>query len=112
MFTLDLQWKEMNLNLNMIQDRIKVMSPECCGLSGNSSLQVHFTEKPSDEIIAQIESYYNGLDNASEEAMSYKSQAQVVEEERMAKDVALASARAKLAALGLNAEEIKAILGA
>lgn len=106
--TLELQWKDHSVNLEALNKALKELSSDCCGCSADSSLKVHFTEVPSDEVLAAIKAKWAELDDPEHEmCKSYKSQADLLAEKEAKKQ----SAKAKLAALGLDAEEVAALLG-
>lgn len=108
MFTLNLQWKEFNVNVDAVKSWISEnLSAEISGVSANNTLQVHFIETPNEEDQTALNAYWDGLTEESSEATSYQSMADL-EADRMAKK---ASAKAKLEALGLTEDELKAILG-
>lgn len=112
MFNLDLKWKEFNINLAKVKEWLNEnIETQITGLSGNSMLQIHFLEEPSEVELELIIEYWNELDEESDEAISYKSGEQVTQEEREAKLELIQSAKTKLAALGLSEAEISAILG-
>ena len=112
MFTLSLQWKEFNLNLQSVKEWIDAnLDAECVGLSAHSKLEAHFTDEPSEQDKSDLQAYWNGLTDQSDEATSYQTAEQIkaaADADRAAK---LASARTKLEGLGLTAEEVSAILG-
>lgn len=104
---IDLQWKEHNVNLEMVNSKLKQDCPKICGTQAASCLEVWFTEEPTQEEKDAVIAYWESLDEASAEATGYKSRAQIeadVEAKRQ-------SAIAKFAALGLTDAEIAAIIG-
>lgn len=108
MFTLDLQWKEFNISLPKIREWVDAnISAPCVGISANSKLEIHFSEEPSQADKDALQAYWEALDENSDEAQEYVSM-QAILADKAAK---AASAKAKLAALGLTEDEIKAILG-
>jgi hypothetical protein len=108
MFNLVLQWKEFNINCGDIEAwlRSNIATP-FYGMSANSKLEIHFESEPSEQEKADIQAYWDGLTDQSAEAQSYESR-EDIEAATLAKKV---SAKAKLAALGLTEDELKAILG-
>lgn len=107
-YSIDLDWKGFNLDLNAIDAWMKANAgEEYCGCSANSKLQLHFLAEPSEDVKEAIESHWAGLDEESAEAVAYKSQA------ARAADVAAkkASGKAKLIALGLSEDEAAALVG-
>lgn len=108
MVTLELQWKQFSLSLPAVRAWIDAnLTAECVGLSANNKLEVHFSEEPSQTDKDALQAYWDGLDENSTEAQEYTSM-QAILADKAAK---AASAKAKLAALGLTQEEIEAILG-
>ena len=111
MFTLDLNWKTFNISLPKLREWIDAnVSAPCVGISANSKLQVHFESEPSDAEKSAIFTYWEALDEESEEAQSYKSREQEQAEAQAAKQQKLESAKAKLTALGLTNDEIDVLL--
>jgi hypothetical protein len=107
MYKIELQWKEFNVNLQKVNEAIPSICNSYAGNQANSVLELWFSEEPSDQEKADIQAYWDALTDQSAEAQSYKSAADI-ETERLAKK---ASAEAKLIALGLSQDEVKAILG-
>lgn len=104
-YTMQLNWKEFNLNLGQINSKIKELAGDIyCGSSANSKLELHFLEEPSQSIKDSINAYWDGISSSSDEAISYKSKAVVIIENKQ-------SGRTKLKALGLSDDEIDALLG-
>jgi hypothetical protein len=108
---LKLDWHEFNVNLDLFAAYCKGVSPLCCGVSANSALEVHFTADPGQEILDEIQAAWSSLTEESSEAAAYKSASQIRAEAAASKAAKLASAAAKLEALGLTADEIAAITG-
>jgi len=111
MKTINLDWKEFNVNLNMVHEMAKLIDESCCGLSANSQLQVHFVDNVSEEKEQELKDYWDSITEESDEAKSYKTQKQMDEEKEEANKAAKASATAKLKALGLTDNEISAMMG-
>ena len=72
---IELQWKEFNINLNMVQTHIKTLDINCCGLQAARTLEVWSTETPSEETTQAIKDYWESLTSESAEATSHFSQA-------------------------------------
>jgi len=112
MFDLNLEWKSFNISLPDVKAWLEAnVSTPSVGMSANSVLQIHFLTELSQEEKDMIQTYWDELIEESEEATSYQSKEQIeatAEADRAAK---LATASAKLEALGLTEDEIKAILG-
>jgi hypothetical protein len=111
-FDINLQWQSFNVDLNTIHTwMLANAGANYCGLSANNQLQVHFTADPGDSVAAAIASYWAGLTNASPEATNYMSESSRAAAAASNRAAKLASASAKLEALGLSADEIAAIVG-
>lgn len=111
MFTLDLNWKQINISLPKLREWIDAnIETSCVGISANTKLQIHFEQEPSEVDKNDLLSYYEAIDEESVEASSYLT----VEQELAAQQAELQakkdSAKAKLLALGLTEDEIEAIL--
>lgn len=105
---MDLEWKEHNVNLSEFKAFCVEQDANCCGISAHSMLQIHFLEEPSQEAKDAILAKWEVLDDAEDPmCASYKSKEELEDERNLAKQ----SAKNKLAALGLNAEEIAALVG-
>lgn len=112
MRTVELSWKEFNVNLEMVQAHMKSLDSSCCGMSGNSKLEVHFTnDEISQEIIDSAVAYWDAIDEESEEAISYKTAAQIKSERDTEIAAQKASAKTKFLNMGLTEAEANAILG-
>lgn len=110
--TMQLDWKEFNLDLNTIQTWMKANAgDDFAGCSADTSLRLHFTAEPSDEIKETIQDHWDNLSEESDEATAYMSQEDRATAAATARASAIASATAKLETLGLSAQEIAAILG-
>jgi hypothetical protein len=107
MKTIQLEWKEFKVNLEKVNEMAKIIDESCCGLSANSKLEVHFLEDISEEKEQELKDYWDSIVEESEEVKTYKSFEEIKEEATKKKE----SAKAKLAKLGLDAEEIAALLG-
>ena len=108
-WSMDLEWKEHNVDLSAFDAWCKENAgAQYCGNSADSKLHLWFLEEPSEEEKAACADKWETLDDAEDEmCASYKS----AEELAVAAAAKKASAKAKLAALGLDADELKAILG-
>lgn len=107
-FTKELAWKDHNVDLAAFGAWAKETLKDYCGASADVSYRLHFLEVPSDDDIAAIDLKWEELDDAKHEmCVSYKTKDQI-EAEVLAKKE---SAKAKLLALGLSAEEVAALVG-
>jgi len=109
---INLQWQSFNVDLNTVDAWMKANAgAQYCGLSANSQLQIHFNMDPGSTIASDIAAYWAGLNSGSPEATNYESQSARASAAASARASALASATSKLEALGLSANEIKALIG-
>jgi hypothetical protein len=110
MKTINLDWKDFNVNLSIVSEFAKILDESCCGISANSCLQVHFLDDTlSNEKVEELKAYWDSITEDSEEAQTYKSQEQLKAEAEEAMALAKASAVSKLKALGLSDAEILAL---
>jgi len=110
--SIKVDWKAFNINANMVQAWGKAhLGSAFCGISSDSALTFWFTSEPTPDEQAAIELYWESLTETSEEHTSYQTGAQKAASEAADKAAKVASATAKLLALGLSADEVKAILG-
>jgi hypothetical protein len=107
MFKMELQWKEFNVDLAALDASLRADYPNYKGNQAYSILELWFDEEPSQEDKDAINALWAALDPDDAMVESYQSAAQI----KAASDAKKESARAKLAALGLDADELKAILG-
>lgn len=113
MYKLELDWKEHNVSLAMIDAKLRLDHPEYCGNQAHDRLELWFTAKPEDSALDAIKAYWEAIVEESEEAQGYKSMAQLKSEED-ARQAALKSI--KLGMLektwaNMNAIERKLYLG-
>ena len=108
-YSMELSWKDHSVNLEGVEAWLRANAGEhYCGNSADAKLTLWFLEEPSQEVKDAIEMKWLELDDSEHElCVSYKSS------EQKATDVvaAKASAKAKLAALGLSEAEVAALLG-
>jgi len=107
MYKLELPWKQFNVDIRAVDAQLRLDYASYAGSQASYTLELWFNEEPSEQDKTDIQAMWDGITEESEEAQSYESQADI-ETARLAK---VASARAKLAALGLTEDELKAILG-
>lgn len=108
-YTKELNWKSHNVDLVAFDAWAKeALGDAYCGNSADAALKLHFTDMPSDDALAAIDLKWEELDDEKNEmCASYKTQAEREAEVLKKKE----SAKAKLAALGLDADELLALLG-
>ncbi len=105
--TIELEWKEFNLDLNTIHAWMQANAGEqYSGSSADSTLKLHFLEEPSQEEKDAIVAYWEALDEESDEAANYMSAADIEAE----KATKAAAGKAKLIALGLTEDEVNALI--
>lgn len=81
MYTYNLSWKNFNVDLDAVSVWLSNNAGlSYCGISANSSFQIHFNEEPSQQIKNDIEDYWDAIDSNSQEALSYVSQQDILEE--------------------------------
>ena len=107
MYSMKLEWKEFNVNLQMLETWLKAQSDLYVGNSADTALTLWFSEEPSEEVKEAVETKWAEIDEESDEAATYVS-AQDVLDAQVAKK---ASGKAKLLALGLTQDEVDALLG-
>lgn len=105
MFCMTLQWKEFNIDLRALDASLKASYPSYVGNQAHSVLELWFNEEPSQEDKDAIEQLWAALDPDDAMVESYKSAADLKIEQDAQKEVALA----KLVALGLTVEDLKAL---
>lgn len=106
MYVIKLDWKECRIDLSNLDRQLKQIYPSYLGNQAHSHLELYFSEPLSDEQKLDIEILWECIDESHELSQSYKS-AEQVELEKLAKKQ---SAKTKLLALGLDEEELKALL--
>ena len=106
-YSIELAWKGHSVDLEGLEAWLRANAGEhYCGNSADSKLTLWFLEEPSEEIKGAMRAKWDDLDNEDADlCVSYKSQEQRAADRAAAK----ASARAKLAALGLTEQEIAAL---
>ena len=107
MYQMNLQWKEFNVDLQALDVSLRADYPNYKGNQAHSVLELWFDEEPSQEDKDAINALWDALDPDDAMVESYQSAAQL----KTAADAKRESGRAKLLALGLDIDELKAILG-
>jgi hypothetical protein len=108
MINIELEWKDKPVSLPIVEAKLKAKYPEYCGCSAHSMLVLHFDcDSLPEETIEEIKDYWDGLKKNMNEFTKYKTQADLDVEKKSKKE----SAKAKLTALGLDPEELSALLG-
>lgn len=108
MVHIELEWKDKPVALPIVEAKMKAKYPDYSGCSAHEKLVLHFNVASLDQAITdEINEYWDGLRKNMNEFTKYKTKDEIAEEKKAKKQ----SAKAKLEALGLDAEEISAILG-
>ena len=85
--SLELKWKEHNVDLAAFDAWVKSVEPSCCGTSADYKLTVWFMEQLSEEAKAAIEAKWAELDDAEHEMVkSYRSRQQLEEAKKARED--------------------------
>jgi hypothetical protein len=105
MYQMNLQWKEHNVDLQAFDASLKVSYPHYAGNQAHSILELWFNEEPSQDDKDLIQMMWEDIGPDHAMAQSYKSRDQIQAD----KEAKKASAKAKLAALGLSEDELKAM---
>ena len=106
MYAIKLDWKEYKVDLVKLDKELRQSYPSYVGNQAHSYLELYFSEPISDEQKLDIEILWECIDESHELAQSYKSTEQV----KLKKLAKKESAKAKLLALGLDEEELEALL--
>lgn len=105
MFQINLEWKEFNIDLDVVNSHFKEAYPTYLGNQAHKHIELWFKEEPDQATKDHVKAYWDGLTATSTEATSHKSQS----DRKKEIDDARVSAKKKLAALGLTDTEIKAL---
>jgi hypothetical protein len=107
MFKMELQWKEVSLDLEKVDTKLKADYPSNYkGNQAHSVLELWFENEPSELEKADILAYWEALDEESDEASSYRSQADVKEAQEALKAGLIAKSWDQMSAV-----ERKAMMG-
>lgn len=112
MYELQLEWKEFNISLPMIEAKMRAEQPSYTGCSADVKLRLHFSEEPSQEAKDAILAYWEALDEESDEAETYApnlTEEELKEKRDSAKQVKLAMVSKTWA--NMNALERKLCMG-
>jgi len=75
-----LQWREFNIDLLAVDTKMRADYPtKYSGNQASSFLELYFSEEPTEEEKAAIQSYWDGLTDQSAEVLSYRTQASIKE---------------------------------
>lgn len=79
MYNLDLQWKSFNIDIPTVTAAVVALEGDnYVGCSADHDLSLHFTTKPSDDNIAEIKSYWDGIAEQGNEHSKYCAQATII----------------------------------
>ena len=85
--SLELKWKEHNIDLAAFDAWVKSVEPSCCGTSADYKLTLWFMEQLSEEAKAAIEAKWAELDDAEHEMVkSYRSREQLEQAKKTRED--------------------------
>lgn len=108
MYMMKLEWKaDFKVDLAALDQQLRSMHEQYVGNQAHNHLELWFSEEPTEADKEAIQAMWEGLDEQSPWALSYKS----AEAMKAEQDAQKESAKAKLAALGLTEAELKALLG-
>lgn len=108
MINIELEWKDKSVSLPIVEAKMRAKYPEYCGCSAHEKLVLHFDcESLPEETIEEIKDYWDKLKKNSNEFTKYKSKDDLEADKKSKKE----SAKAKLLALGLDEDEVSALLG-
>lgn len=78
MKNIDVNWKSFNLDLNMVNDHVKTLATgKVFGISADSDLTIHCDDSITDDQVAAIKTYLDGLTATSDEAKNYRTRDQI-----------------------------------
>lgn len=106
MLSIELPWKENNINLNLLNTKVKQINAAYLGCAADIKLTLYFDALTEEETQA-IKDYWESLTEESEEVITYKSR----EDEELELKAKKESAKQKLIAIGLSEDEISALIG-
>lgn len=106
MLSIELPWKENNINLNLLNKKVKELNPAYLGCAADVKLTLYF-EALTEEETQVIKDYWESLNEESEEITTYKSR----EDEELEVKAKKELAKQKLIALGLTEDEVSALIG-
>jgi len=107
-FSLKLEWKDHPVDLEALDAWMRDNVGHYCGNSADeNALTLHFAEVPAASAVASAKAKWESIKKTNAMAKSYQSREDVLKE----KAAKLDSAKAKLTALGLDADEVAALLG-
>src|SRR6185369_10189261 len=74
---LELQWREFNVDLEAVDAKLRAEQPSYKGNQASGRLELWFEELPSQEDCEALQAWWNDLTAESDEAVSYRSAAQI-----------------------------------
>lgn len=106
-FMLKLEWKDCKIDLQALDQQLRASYPAYVGNQAHAHLELWFSEEPAQADKDAIKALWDSIDANHALSKSYKSMDEIKAMQQAKKD----SAKAKLSALGLDADELKALLG-
>lgn len=80
MYTVDLAWKNFNVNLDAVEVWMKANAGgSYLGNSADADLSLHFSAKPDDATLQHIQDYWDALSDSSTEVTTYASRQTIVD---------------------------------
>src|SRR6185369_487645 len=76
---IELQWREFNVDLEAVDAKLRAEQPSYKGNQAASCLELWFEELPSQEDQDVLVAWWDALTEESDEAVSYRSMAQIQE---------------------------------
>lgn len=64
MYTIQKEWKEVNVSVSQLEVWLRANFPSLVGCSANSKCEMHFTIEPSEEEKSLIDTYWDSLDGS------------------------------------------------
>lgn len=105
MLSIELPWKENNINLNLLNKKVKELNPAYLGCAADVKLTLYF-DSLTEEEAQVIKDYWESLNEESEEITTYKSR----EDEELEVKAKKELAKQKLITLGLTEDEVSALI--
>lgn len=112
LIAISLNWLPFDVDLNTVRTwMVANAGSNFVAMQAGSYLEIFFSDDPGSAVASSIHTYWATLNDASSEATNYVSNDDRKATAAAAKATLVASATAKLTALGLTSDEIAAITG-
>lgn len=93
MYSIIKEWKEFNISLDILETWMRAnMGDSFTGNQAGSSLELWFTEEPSEEIKTALDNYWDAIDEEHEVATEYVSSQSLIDAESRAREDAVTKA--------------------